>query len=166
MSTLLVTHPSFVEHDTGPGHPERPDRMRAIDKVLAHDLFKDLKREEAPLREDVEARIALAHPASYIDWVKASRPGPGEDPVRLHARLWQVNLRCPDGGEYVWNEEFQTMESTVHGCPARPKTGPATAPALQPVDRLNLGVTFEPQQRGLRARAVLHRPAEQPEPRE
>jgi acetoin utilization deacetylase AcuC-like enzyme len=104
MSTLLVTHPSFVEHDTGPGHPERPDRMRAIDKVLAHDLFKDLKREEAPLREDVEARIALAHPASYIDWVKASRPGPGEDPVRLDpdtvlsATSWEPALRAVGAG--------------------------------------------------------------------
>ena len=28
MATLLLTHPSFVEHDTGPGHPERADRMR------------------------------------------------------------------------------------------------------------------------------------------
>ncbi len=39
MTTLLLTHPSFVEHDTGPGHPERPDRMRAIDKVLLHEAF-------------------------------------------------------------------------------------------------------------------------------
>jgi len=31
MTTLLLTHPVFVEHDTGLGHPERPDRMRAID---------------------------------------------------------------------------------------------------------------------------------------
>ncbi len=54
MATLLLTHPSFVEHDTGAGHPERPDRMRALDKVLAHDIFKDLVRAEAPLRDDVE----------------------------------------------------------------------------------------------------------------
>ncbi len=54
MPTLLITHPCFIEHDTGPGHPERPDRMRAIDKVLSHELFNDLEREEAPLRDDVE----------------------------------------------------------------------------------------------------------------
>ena len=41
----LITHPSFVEHDTGPGHPERPDRMRAIDKALAHETFNGLLRE-------------------------------------------------------------------------------------------------------------------------
>jgi len=50
MRTLLITHPSFVEHDTGPGHPERPDRMRAIDRGLAHEAFIALPRAEAPLR--------------------------------------------------------------------------------------------------------------------
>ena len=67
MTTLLITHPCFVEHDTGPGHPERPDRMRAIDKALAHELFATLKREEAPLRDDVEDAIELAHPRAYVD---------------------------------------------------------------------------------------------------
>jgi len=30
MATLLISHPSFLEHDTGPYHPERPDRLRAV----------------------------------------------------------------------------------------------------------------------------------------
>jgi hypothetical protein len=126
----------------------------------ALEMFATLTGEEyrRAMRERCWANLPVLN-----EW---KRRFPGEDPVRLHARLWQVDLRCPDGGRYVWNDEFQTMESTVHGCPARPKVGPATAPALQPVDRLNLGVTFEPEQRGLRARAVLHRPAEQPESQE
>ncbi len=66
MATLLVTHPCFLNHLTGPGHPERPDRMRAIDKVLSHEAFAGLVREEAPLREDVEEQILLAHPAHYL----------------------------------------------------------------------------------------------------
>ena len=64
MATLLLTHPAFIRHDTGLGHPERPDRMRAIDKVLAHDVFRGLVREEAPLREDVRMRaMVLTAPA-------------------------------------------------------------------------------------------------------
>lgn len=104
MSTLLITHPSFVEHDTGPGHPERPDRMRAIDKVLSHELFAALKREEAPLRDDVEDQIALAHPAAYIEWVKSARPAPGEEPARLDpdtvlsAASWEPALRAVGAG--------------------------------------------------------------------
>ena len=104
MSTLLITHPSFVEHDTGPGHPERPDRMRAIDKVLAHELFAKLKREEAPLRDDVEDHITLAHPRAYVEWVKSARPGPGEEPARLDpdtvlsATSWEPALRAVGAG--------------------------------------------------------------------
>ena len=72
MTTLLITHPSFLAHDTGYGHPERPDRMRAIDKVLSHDLFKDLKRVEAPLRDDVGEAIGLAHPKAFYVRLKAA----------------------------------------------------------------------------------------------
>ncbi len=72
MATLLITHPSFVTHDTGPGHPERPDRMRAIDKVLAHESYSALKRAEAPLREDVEEEIRRVHPTEHMDRIKGS----------------------------------------------------------------------------------------------
>jgi len=104
MTTLLLTHPCFVEHDTGAGHPERPDRMRAVDKVLAHELFNDLERKEAPLRDDVEDTIALAHPKAYIDWVKNMRPAPGEPPAHLDpdtvlsAKSWEPALRSVGAG--------------------------------------------------------------------
>ena len=104
MTTLLLTHPVFLEHDTGPGHPERPDRMRAIDKALSHELFATLKREEAPLRDDVEDWIALAHPKAYIDRIKQQRPGPGQHPVHLDgdtllsAGSWEAALRAVGAG--------------------------------------------------------------------
>ena len=114
MTTLLITHPSFVEHDTGPGHPERPDRMRAIDKVLSHELFNTLKREEAPLRDDVEDQIALAHPREYIERVKAARPKPGEEPVRLDpdtalsATSWEPALRAVGAGLMAVDRVFDS----------------------------------------------------------
>ena len=106
MTTLLLTHTVFLEHDTGPGHPERPDRMRAIDKVLEHEIFQTpaLAREEAPLRDDVEQWIALAHPQSYIDAIKAARPKPGEGPVHLDGDTllssgsWEAALRAVGAG--------------------------------------------------------------------
>ena len=30
MATGFVYHPDFLKHDTGTGHPERPDRLRSI----------------------------------------------------------------------------------------------------------------------------------------
>ncbi|MDX2307233.1 MAG: histone deacetylase family protein [Hyphomicrobium sp.] len=70
MSTLLVTHRQFVEHDTGFGHPERPDRMREIDKVLEHETFSTLIRADASERADVENAILLAHPKSHLELVR------------------------------------------------------------------------------------------------
>jgi acetoin utilization deacetylase AcuC-like enzyme len=114
MSTLLITHPIFVEHDTGDGHPERPDRMRAVDKALSHEIFNDLKREQAPLRDDVEEQIALAHPTAYIDWVKSMRPSPGEEPARLDpdtvlsATSWEPALRAVGAGLMAVEREFDS----------------------------------------------------------
>jgi acetoin utilization deacetylase AcuC-like enzyme len=79
MATLYITHPCFLDHDTGPGHPERPDRMRAIEKALSAEDFAPLIREEAP--EASEDAIARAHPQSYINKLREIAPERGE--VRL-----------------------------------------------------------------------------------
>lgn len=67
MTTLLITHPAFAQHDTGPGHPERAERMQAIDRVLAHETYGSLKRTEAPLRDDDETYIIMAHEKSHLE---------------------------------------------------------------------------------------------------
>ena len=66
MTTLLITHPAFVHHETGEGHPERPDRMRAIDRVLQDARFSELARREASLRPDDLDFVALAHRKDYV----------------------------------------------------------------------------------------------------
>lgn len=76
MSVLLLTHPSGLAHDTGPGHPERIARLRAVAGALAHPNFAGLIREEAPAA--TEAQLRLVHPQSYIDRVLGTRPGPRE----------------------------------------------------------------------------------------
>ncbi|MFT3731575.1 MAG: histone deacetylase family protein [Hyphomicrobium sp.] len=66
MTTVLITHPAFLDHDTGEHHPERPDRMRAIDKALSSDIFSRLVRRDAPLRDDDRDYIALAHGPQHL----------------------------------------------------------------------------------------------------
>lgn len=103
MSTLLITHSCFVDHDTGPGHPERPDRMRAVTKALERKEFTMLLREDAPMRDDVEAQIALAHPQELIDALKDARPAPGrsvhvDGDTVMSAGSWEAALRAVGAG--------------------------------------------------------------------
>jgi Asp-tRNA(Asn)/Glu-tRNA(Gln) amidotransferase C subunit len=49
MSTLFLTHSACLDHDTGAGHPERPDRLRAVERALEDEKFQTLAREQAPM---------------------------------------------------------------------------------------------------------------------
>ncbi len=80
---------------------------------------------------------------------------PDRDPAGVHEQIWKTELACPGGGKYVWNKEFQTMESTVYGCPGQPRLGPPLPRPLQGVQSLNFGLSFE--NHGLRARAEIRR---------
>ena len=75
MTTRLYTHPIYLEHLTPPGHPERPDRLRAIERVLEDERFAYLDRVEAPMGD--EATILYAHPESHLDKVRKAVPEEG-----------------------------------------------------------------------------------------
>jgi hypothetical protein len=80
---------------------------------------------------------------------------PDRDPVKLHEQVWGVELLCPGGGKYIWNDKYRTMASTVYGHPGEPKEGPPAPPVLSSFAAGSFGLTFENQ--GLRARAELVR---------
>jgi acetoin utilization deacetylase AcuC-like enzyme len=63
------------------GHPERPDRLRAVERALEHEKFQSLAREEAPMAT-IEM-IALAHPMDYVTQIRDANPREGM--VRLDA---------------------------------------------------------------------------------
>ena len=81
MTTLLVTHPASLNHLNGTGHPERPDRIRAIESILEQEKFQTLVREQAPLGELETA--ALCHPMDYI--LEIRNVAPKEGLVQLDA---------------------------------------------------------------------------------
>lgn len=80
---------------------------------------------------------------------------PQEDPVALHERMWYVRLTCPGGGGYRWNEQYQTMESTLFGHPDQPRNPQPLPPIMSDLKRLGVGLTFE--NNGLRARGEWER---------
>lgn len=75
MATRYFEHPIFKQHVTPPGHPERVDRLHALEKALEDDAFADLDRHEAP-RAD-ESAVLLAHPARFLENVKSQIPDEG-----------------------------------------------------------------------------------------
>jgi acetoin utilization deacetylase AcuC-like enzyme len=81
MSTLLVTHPACLNHLTPLGHPERPERLRAVEAALEAEKFQTLARVEAP-KAPFEI-IALCHPMDYILQIRDATPREGM--VRLDA---------------------------------------------------------------------------------
>ncbi len=68
----LFTHAACLEHDTGPGHPERADRLRAVWRALEHPDFQAVRREEPPAAD--RAQLELVHPAAYVDRILSIRP--------------------------------------------------------------------------------------------
>jgi acetoin utilization deacetylase AcuC-like enzyme len=75
MSTLLVTHPAGLDHLTPLGHPERPDRLRAIERVLEGERFQTLARAQAP--SATPELIALCHPIAYVEHIRSVCPERG-----------------------------------------------------------------------------------------
>ncbi|PDT02202.1 acetoin utilization protein [Rhizobium chutanense] len=64
MSTRLYEHSIFLEHVTPAGHPERSDRIRAINVALEHPNFERLERRQAP--QASEDAVLLAHPEEHL----------------------------------------------------------------------------------------------------
>ena len=75
MSTLYLSHPSGLDHLTPPGHPERPDRLRAIERALEAEAFQNLQRDMAPRAEMSD--IVAAHPAGYVEMIEQAAPSEG-----------------------------------------------------------------------------------------
>jgi acetoin utilization deacetylase AcuC-like enzyme len=75
MTTRLYTHPVFLEHVTPPGHPERPDRLRAIARALDDEAFGALDRVQPEMAD--EATLLHAHPKDYVERVRSMIPETG-----------------------------------------------------------------------------------------
>ena len=76
MTTLYYSHPDFLFHETGAGHPECADRLRSITTALDAPEFSSLIRVPAPL--GTEQQIRLIHPLFHIEAIRAAIPKHGE----------------------------------------------------------------------------------------
>jgi acetoin utilization deacetylase AcuC-like enzyme len=75
MTTLLVSQRNFESHVTPAGHPERPDRLRAVEDALSAERFPALWRRDAPAGD--LSLIDLVHAPGYLQALAQARPAEG-----------------------------------------------------------------------------------------
>jgi acetoin utilization deacetylase AcuC-like enzyme len=95
MACAVITHPDCLKHDMGRHHPERPERLGAIeDQLIASGVGQHLTRFEAPLATDEQ--LARVHPIEYVRAIREAAPQAGTihldpdtamNPFTLHAAL-------------------------------------------------------------------------------
>jgi len=99
MTTLHYHHPIAAQHETPPGHPERADRIRAVERALAADTFAPLIRREAPLGDEDD--ILQAHTPEHVARVKSAAPREGlsrlDPDTYMSPATLEAALRCVGG---------------------------------------------------------------------
>nr|WP_204262726.1 histone deacetylase family protein [Methylobacterium sp. BTF04] len=75
VTTLYVSHPSALDHGLQTGHPESPERIRAIERVLENERFAGLVRGMAP--KAAPEVVSLVHPVPYVQAIIEAAPTEG-----------------------------------------------------------------------------------------
>lgn len=76
MTTAYITHADCLRHEMGAGHPENPERLRAIDEHMrSSGLLDELRCLEAPLAGSED--LSRVHRASYVDLIFQNAPTEG-----------------------------------------------------------------------------------------
>lgn len=147
-----------IDRELDPAKPPAEGQPEVIQSWLGKNVALEVKPDAAELIKSAIGpeyqrgmqQLCWANLAILNVWHERY---PQQDPVELHQQFWQRRLVCPGGGEYRWNEEFQTMESTVYGCPAAPRTGPGLPATINSIKSASFGLTFE--ENGLRTMLQL-----------
>jgi acetoin utilization deacetylase AcuC-like enzyme len=98
-ATLLISHPSGLEHDMGPGYSDRPDRLRALINALGQAAFAKLMRVDAPRAS--REMILRAHSNAHLEGLEAAAPRAGVASLRtdvvMNSATMEAALRAAGG---------------------------------------------------------------------
>jgi acetoin utilization deacetylase AcuC-like enzyme len=115
MVTRLYTHPVYLDHLTPPGHPERPDRLRAIARALEDERFAALDRVLAP--QAAPEAVLSAHPAAFLDKVRAAIPETGiaavDADTSVSPKSWQAALTAVGAANAAVDDVFEGRADNV-----------------------------------------------------
>jgi acetoin utilization deacetylase AcuC-like enzyme len=120
---LYFSHPACLEHDPGrglPGHPERPERLRAIEDALTARNWLGWERREAPAAGEEE--LELVHSAAHVEAIRElCRSGGGSIDLDTFAGTasWEAALRSA-GAACAMTRALLAGEATVGFAAGRP----------------------------------------------
>jgi acetoin utilization deacetylase AcuC-like enzyme len=128
MATALLTHPDCVLHEMGAGHPESPQRLKAILAALqASGLASKLVSREAP--EATREQLERVHHADHVEFVFSSAPDRGYaylDPdTSMNPQSLSAALRAA-GAVVTATDLVMSGEVTSAFCAVRPPGHHAT----------------------------------------
>jgi acetoin utilization deacetylase AcuC-like enzyme len=94
---VYFDHPSSLEHDTGPGHPERADRIRAIEAELGRRDWLAYERRRAPAATNEQ--LLAVHPREYVEAVRetSAREGAFDLDTPTSRGSWEAALHAAGG---------------------------------------------------------------------
>lgn len=123
MTTAYITHPDCLLHDMGDDHPERHERITAIQDHLRHtDLFTLIEYFDAPLA--TQEQLLRAHTAEYIQSLDKISPVHGQKKLDIDVVLNEHSLRAAKlaagGACYAADIVFQNPEITTAFVNMRP----------------------------------------------
>lgn len=96
---LIATDPVYEDHDTGPHHPERPSRLRAVAAGVAlADLGSDLVMLDR--RDATRAELERIHPADHLDRLEVvcDRGGHFDADTPASEGTWPATLAAAGAG--------------------------------------------------------------------
>jgi len=132
MAVAFITHADCLRHDMGAWHPERPERLTAIeDQLIASGIGQYLERHDAPLASDEQ--LARVHPLDYVRAIRDAAPQEGTvhlDPdTAMNPHSLQAALRAAGAAvlatDLVMKGAAEAAFCSVrppghHACRARP----------------------------------------------
>jgi acetoin utilization deacetylase AcuC-like enzyme len=120
---LYFSHPACLEHDPGEGlrgHPERPERLAAIEAALEAQDWLGWERREAP--RATEDELQLVHPAEHVTRIRElCRSGGGSIDLDTFAGAtsWEAALRSA-GAACAMTRALLAGEAAVGFAAGRP----------------------------------------------
>jgi acetoin utilization deacetylase AcuC-like enzyme len=123
-------HPASLEHDTGHGHPERADRIRAIEAELESRDWLGWEPLEAPRATDEQLR--RIHPPEYVERVRefSERGEPFDMDTPTSPGTYEAALRAAGGACALVESLLSGGERTGFSCLRPPGHHAETARAM------------------------------------